>query len=107
VINERRTQSGESPAAHCDEQLFYVAPEQLIRDRAELRRRKSRGAAPSWARSSTTVVVLVAENPSASLFKISEIYDRIASPVWASTTNLTGCERRASAPTRPGSPTRA
>jgi len=57
---------------------FYVAPEQLIRDRAEF-------AQKGIARGRSIVgaifdngVVLVAENPSASLFKISEIYDRIA-----------------------------
>jgi len=33
---------------------FYVAPEQLIRDRAEFAQKGIARAAPSWARSSTT-----------------------------------------------------
>ncbi|HUY42582.1 MAG TPA: proteasome subunit alpha [Acidimicrobiales bacterium] len=57
---------------------FYVSPEQLIKDRAEF-------AQKGIARGRSIVgaifdkgVVLVAENPSASLHKISEVYDRIA-----------------------------
>ncbi len=57
---------------------FYVSPEQLIKDRAEF-------AQKGIARGRSLVgaiydvgVVLVAENPSASLNKISEVYDRIA-----------------------------
>ena len=57
---------------------FYVSPEQLIKDRAEF-------AQKGIARGRSMVgaiydigVVLVAENPSASLNKISEVYDRIA-----------------------------
>jgi len=57
---------------------FYVSPEQLIKDRAEF-------AQKGIARGRSLIgaifeggVVLVAENPSASLNKISEIYDRIA-----------------------------
>ena len=57
---------------------FYVSPEQLIKDRAEF-------AQKGIARGRSIVgaiydkgVVLVAENPSASLNKISEVYDRIA-----------------------------
>ena len=57
---------------------FYVAPEQLIRDRAEFAQKGiARGRSILGAIFATGVVV-VAENPSASLFKISEIYDRIA-----------------------------
>jgi len=79
VINERRTQSAESPAAHCDEAIISTSrPEQLIRDRAELRRTGIARAAPSWAAIFDNGVCWLAENPSASLFKISEIYDRIA-----------------------------
>jgi proteasome alpha subunit len=57
---------------------FYVSPEQLIKDRAEF-------AQKGIARGRSLIgaiyeggVLLVAENPSASLNKISEIYDRIA-----------------------------
>ncbi len=57
---------------------FYVAPEQLIRDRAEFAQKGiARGRSIVGAIFDNSVV-LVAENPSASLFKISEIYDRIA-----------------------------
>src|ERR1700688_4774951 len=57
---------------------FYVAPEQLIRDRAEFAQKGiARGRSILGAIFASGVVV-VAENPSASLFKISEIYDRIA-----------------------------
>jgi proteasome alpha subunit len=57
---------------------FYVSPEQLMKDRADFARKGiSRG------RSVVVVqygdgILLVAENPSTSLHKISEIYDRIA-----------------------------
>ncbi|MDQ4491377.1 proteasome subunit alpha [Sinomonas sp. ASV486] len=59
-------------------QQFYVSPEQLMKDRADFARK-------GIARGRTVVVVscrdgiaLVAENPSASLHKIGEIYDKIA-----------------------------
>lgn len=57
---------------------FYVSPEQLMKDRADYARKGiSRG------RSVVVVqydegILFVAENPSRSLHKISEIYDRIA-----------------------------
>ena len=57
---------------------FYVSPEQLMKDRADFARK-------GIARGRSVVVVqyvdgilFVAENPSTSLHKISEIYDRIA-----------------------------
>ena len=59
-------------------QQFYVSPEQLIKDRADFARK-------GIARGRSVVVVscedgiaLVAENPSPSLHKIGEIYDKIA-----------------------------
>ncbi|GAB4100042.1 proteasome subunit alpha [Sinomonas halotolerans] len=59
-------------------QPFYVSPEQLMKDRADFARK-------GIARGRSVVVVscregiaLVAENPSPSLHKIGEIYDRIA-----------------------------
>jgi proteasome alpha subunit len=57
---------------------YYVSPEQMMKDKAEYARKGiSRG------RSIVTLeyhdgIVLVAENPSTLLHKISEIYDRIA-----------------------------
>ncbi|MGD2102537.1 MAG: proteasome subunit alpha [Acidimicrobiia bacterium] len=57
---------------------FYVAPEQLVRDKAEFARK-------GIARGRSIVgvdygdgVMLLAENPSTALHKISEVYDRIA-----------------------------
>jgi proteasome alpha subunit len=57
---------------------FYVAPEQVMKDRAEY---AQKGIARGRSLIATTYdsgVVIVAENPSRSLHKISEIYDRIA-----------------------------
>ena len=57
---------------------FYVAPEQLMKDKADYARK-------GIARGRSVVVVqyrdgiaFVAENPSRALHKVSEIYDRIA-----------------------------
>lgn len=59
-------------------QQFYVSPEQLMKDRADFARK-------GIARGRSVVVLgydagiaLVAENPSPTLHKIGEIYDRIA-----------------------------
>ena len=57
---------------------FYVAPEQLIKDRAEFAQKGIARGRSIVAAIYDAGVVLVAENPSASLNKISEIYDRIA-----------------------------
>src|SRR5580658_2231580 len=57
---------------------FYVAPEQVMKDRAEY---AQKGIARGRSLIATTYdagVLIVAENPSRSLHKISEIYDRIA-----------------------------
>jgi proteasome alpha subunit len=57
---------------------FYVAPEQLMKDRADYARKGiARGRALVAMRYLDGVVV-VAENPSETLRKVSEIYDRIA-----------------------------
>jgi proteasome alpha subunit len=58
--------------------FFYVAPEQLIKDRAEFAQKGIARGRSIVAAIYDVGVVLVAENPSASLYKISEIYDRIA-----------------------------
>ncbi|MBW3659622.1 MAG: proteasome subunit alpha [Actinobacteria bacterium] len=56
---------------------FYVAPEQMMKDRAEYARKGiSRGRA-LVAIEYADGVVFVGENPSRSLYKTSEIYDRI------------------------------
>jgi proteasome alpha subunit len=57
---------------------FYVAPEQLMKDRAEYAQKGiARGRALVATRYAEGILI-VAENPSRSLHKISEIYDRIA-----------------------------
>jgi proteasome alpha subunit len=57
---------------------FYVAPEQVMKDRAEY---AQKGIARGRSLVATTYdvgIAMVAENPSRSLHKISEIYDHIA-----------------------------
>jgi proteasome alpha subunit len=57
---------------------FYVAPEQVMKDRADYARKGiSRGRALVALRYSDGIAI-VAENPSETLRKVSEIYDRIA-----------------------------
>ena len=57
---------------------YYVAPEQFMKDRAEYAQKGIARGRSLVAAIYNTGVLLVAENPSASLNKISEIYDRIA-----------------------------
>lgn len=57
---------------------FYVSPEQLIKDRAEFAQKGIARGRSIVAALYDKGVVLVAENTSASLNKVSEIYDRIA-----------------------------
>ena len=57
---------------------FYVAPEQMMKDRADFARKGiARGRALAAVRYSEGLVI-VAENASETLRKVSEIYDRIA-----------------------------
>ena len=57
---------------------FYVAPEQVMKDRADYARKGiARGRALVAIRFADGIVI-VGENPSETLRKISEIYDRIA-----------------------------
>lgn len=57
---------------------FYVSPEQLTRDRADFAKKGiSRGKSVVVLQSSEGII-LVADNPSKALHKVSEIYDRIA-----------------------------
>ncbi|MEZ5259924.1 MAG: proteasome subunit alpha [Ilumatobacteraceae bacterium] len=57
---------------------FYVPPEQMMKDRADFARKGiARGRALIACRYADGVVI-VAENPSNTLRKVSEIYDRIA-----------------------------
>jgi proteasome alpha subunit len=56
----------------------YVPPEQLIRDRSEYARKGIARGKSVIALEYLDGIVFVAENPSATLHKVSEIYDRIA-----------------------------
>jgi len=56
---------------------FYVAPEQMMKDRAEYARKGIARGRALIALEYTAGVVFVSENPSRSLHKTSEIYDRI------------------------------
>ena len=57
---------------------FYVAPEQLVRDKAEFARKGIARGRSIVAVDYDEGVLLLAENPSTALHKISEVYDRIA-----------------------------
>ncbi len=57
---------------------YYVSPEQMMQDKAEYARKGIAKGRSIIALEYADGVVLVAENPSASLHKISEIYDQIA-----------------------------
>ncbi len=57
---------------------FYVAPEQLVRDKAEFARKGIARGRSIVAADYGDGVLLMAENPSTALHKISEVYDRIA-----------------------------
>ena len=57
---------------------FYVSPEQVMKDRADYARKGIARGRSLVAMSTVDGIVIVAENPSRTLNKISEIYDRIA-----------------------------
>ncbi len=57
---------------------FYVAPEQAMKDRAEYAQKNIARGRPLIATTYQHGVLIVAENHSRTLHKISEIYDRIA-----------------------------
>jgi len=57
---------------------FYVPPEQLTKDRADFARKGAARGRPIVAIEYTDGVLLIGENPSGSLHKTSEIYDKIA-----------------------------
>jgi proteasome alpha subunit len=57
---------------------FYVPPEQLVKDRAEYARKGIARGRSIVALEAEEGVVILAENPSRTLTKVSEIYDRIA-----------------------------
>jgi proteasome alpha subunit len=57
---------------------FYVAPEQVMKDRAEYAQKGIARGRSLVATVYASGILMVAENPSRSLHKVSEIYDRIA-----------------------------
>jgi len=57
---------------------FYVSPEQVMKDRADYARKGIARGRSLLAVECAEGVVIVADNPSKTLSKISEIYDRIA-----------------------------
>lgn len=57
---------------------FYVAPEQLVRDKAEFARKGIARGRSIVAVEYASGILVLAENPSGALHKISEVYDRIA-----------------------------
>ncbi|MCP3855580.1 MAG: proteasome subunit alpha [Actinomycetia bacterium] len=57
---------------------YYVAPEQVMKDRADYARKGIARGRSLTAIESTDGIVICAENPSSNLRKVSEIYDRIA-----------------------------
>ena len=57
---------------------FYVSPEQMMKDRADYARKGIARGRALVAMQIADGIVIVAENPSTTLRKVSEIYDRIA-----------------------------
>lgn len=57
---------------------FYVPPEQLVKDRAEFARKGIARGRSIVALEYAGGLLMLAENPSRTLHKISEVYDRIA-----------------------------
>ncbi|HMU54920.1 MAG TPA: proteasome subunit alpha, partial [Nitrospira sp.] len=57
---------------------YYVSPEQMMQDKAEYARKGIARGRSIIAMEYVNGILLAADNPSASLHKISEIYDNIA-----------------------------
>ncbi len=57
---------------------YYVSPEQLMKDKADYARKGIARGKSVMALEFTDGILFIAENPSATLHKISEIYDRMA-----------------------------
>ncbi|CAN5530228.1 proteasome subunit alpha [soil metagenome] len=57
---------------------YYVSPEQLMRDKADYARKGIARGKSVLALEYADGILFMAENPSATLYKVSEIYDRIA-----------------------------
>ena len=57
---------------------YYVSPEQMMQDKAEYARKGIAKGRSIIGLEYAGGILIVAENPSASLNKVSELYDRIA-----------------------------
>ena len=57
---------------------FYVAPEQVMKDRSDYARKGIARGKPVVILEYADGILFIADNPSTHLYKISEIYDRIA-----------------------------
>jgi proteasome alpha subunit len=57
---------------------FYVAPEQMMKDRSDYARKGIARGKPVVAMEYADGILFIADNPSTHLYKIAEIYDRIA-----------------------------
>ena len=57
---------------------YYVSPEQLMKDRADYARKGIARGKSILAIEGEDGIVFVAENPSSTLHKVSELYDRVA-----------------------------
>jgi proteasome alpha subunit len=57
---------------------FYVAPEQMMKDRSDYARKGIARGKPVVALEYADGILFLADNPSTHLYKVSEIYDRIA-----------------------------
>jgi proteasome alpha subunit len=57
---------------------FYVAPEQMMKDRSDYARKGIARGKPVVGLEYSDGILFIADNPSTHLYKISEIYDRIA-----------------------------
>jgi proteasome alpha subunit len=57
---------------------FYVAPEQMMKDRSDYARKGISRGKPVVAMEFAEGILFLADNPSTHLYKVSEIYDRIA-----------------------------
>ena len=57
---------------------YYVSPEQMMKDKADYARKGIARGKSVVALEYTEGILMIAENTSATLHKISEIYDRIA-----------------------------
>ena len=73
-----RSRPGRRHARHVMSMPFYVAPEQVMKDRADYARKGIARGRSAAAVLYADGILIAAENSSSTLHKVSEIYDRIA-----------------------------